>query len=169
MFDPSANGRTRHRERKPVMYDLTGDAEWGRPLGRWTKRKPTKRAFVLLACLFVAAVYGVRVWNAAQHAPERRHPPTPPPVRGRPPKGAKGEEKQQQQQRQQQEGQQQHEGGLNWDLLEKPPLFGEYHVAEMAFPQHHVADPFANGRKYLWVENHVHGACPVFFVFASRV
>ncbi|KIP11864.1 hypothetical protein PHLGIDRAFT_98965 [Phlebiopsis gigantea 11061_1 CR5-6] len=24
-------------------------------------------------------------------------------------------------------------------------------------PQHHVSDPFAGGKKYLWVENHVHG------------
>ena len=134
------------------MYDLTADSEWGvlspRPLGRWTKRKPTKRALVFLVCIFIAAVYGIRVWNARQHVlvPESspRHE----------------QHEQSQEPNQAQDKNQIHEEQnepLNWDLLEKPPLFGRYHEAEMALPQHHVKDPFAGGKKYLWVENHVHG------------
>ena len=167
MFD----SQNRRRDRKPVMYDLTADSEWGvlsnRPLSRWTKRKPTRRAFILLACIFVAAVYGVRVWNARQHAP----PPTRdrrPPSHAKPPP-QRGDKKVEKGQEQQHEG-----GGPNWDLLEKPPLFGEYHRAEMTFPQHHVADPFANGRKFLWVENHVsgislRGTCRVSLLTLCRV
>lgn len=152
MFD-SKNGRNRYR--KPVMYDLAADSEWGvlspRPLARWTKRRPTRRALVLFACLFMAAVYGVRVWNARQHVhtetgepthghklpPQHEEPPPPPP---------------------------------EWDQLPKPPLFERYHEAEMALPQHHVNDPFAGGKKYLWVENHVHGEYyrSVFRAFVMR-
>lgn len=49
----------------------------------------------------------------------------------------------------------------------KPPLFERYHQAELALPQHHVADPFANGKKYLWVENHVHGESPPYDVYET--
>ena len=132
MFD-SQNGRNRYR--KPVMYDLAGESDWGvlspRPIGRWTKRRPTRRALILLACLFVAAVYAVRVWTAHEHVlvADKKH-------------DTHHEEQKK---------------PLNWDDLPKPPLFGRYHEAEMALPQHHVKDPFAGGKKYLWVENHVHG------------
>ena len=125
-----------------------------RPLVRWAKRKPAKRAFILLALIIAASLYGVRVWNAGQHASMAR---------------GRGTRTRTQAQQMQDDEQQHGTEGLNWDLLEKPPLFSEYHQAEMALPQHHVKDPFANGKKYLWVENHVHGACPVAFVFASRV
>ena len=36
-----------------------------------------------------------------------------------------------------------------------PPLYPEFREAELALPQHHVENPFANGQKYLWVANHV--------------
>ena len=39
----------------------------------------------------------------------------------------------------------------------KPPLYERYHHAELALPQHHPGDPFAGGKKYLWVNNHVSG------------
>ena len=35
-----------------------------------------------------------------------------------------------------------------------PPLYPEFREAELALPQHHVTDPFANGQKYLWVASH---------------
>ena len=35
-----------------------------------------------------------------------------------------------------------------------PPLYEEFIEAEMAMPQHHVKDPFANGQKYFWVASH---------------
>lgn len=36
-----------------------------------------------------------------------------------------------------------------------PPLYPAYHRAELALPQHDESDPFAGGKKYLWVANHV--------------
>ena len=110
----------------------------------------------------MAAVYGVRVWNAGEHAlgPTERqathevhheqmpvekpvHKPDPKPISTptSPKETAKEEELNE---------------SSKWDLMEKPPLFERYHLAEMALPQHHVKDPFAGGKKYLWVENHVH-------------
>lgn len=156
MFD-AQSGRNRHR--KPVMYDdLATDTEWGmlshRPLGRWSKRRPTKRALALLACLFVAAVYGVRVLNTP------RHDVLNPEVDAEPTAGVDTEvplhHNESEQSGEAEEGQGSEEPP-NWDNLPKPPLFDRYHEAEMALPQHHVADPFAGGKKYLWVENHVHG------------
>ena len=51
--------------------------------------------------------------------------------------------------------------GDAWQALQnarnKPPLYERYHYAELALPQHSVPDPFADGRKYLWVNNHVSG------------
>lgn len=43
-----------------------------------------------------------------------------------------------------------------------PPLYPEFRAAELALPQHHVENPFANGQKYLWIASHVSGAskCP---------
>ncbi|EKM61659.1 uncharacterized protein PHACADRAFT_83052 [Phanerochaete carnosa HHB-10118-sp] len=35
-----------------------------------------------------------------------------------------------------------------------PPLYPEFRKAELALPQHHVKDPFADGQKYLWVASH---------------
>ncbi|GJE89657.1 O-fucosyltransferase family protein [Phanerochaete sordida] len=35
-----------------------------------------------------------------------------------------------------------------------PPLYPEFRKAELALPQHHVKDPFANGQKYLWIASH---------------
>ena len=35
-----------------------------------------------------------------------------------------------------------------------PPLYTDIREMEMALPQHHVRDPFANGQKYLWVASH---------------
>ena len=35
-----------------------------------------------------------------------------------------------------------------------PPLYREYHNAELALPQHDTRHPFANGRKYMWVADH---------------
>ncbi|PSR74432.1 hypothetical protein PHLCEN_2v9844 [Hermanssonia centrifuga] len=139
MFD-SQNGRNRHRG-KPVMYDLTSDSEWGmlspRPLARWSKRRPTKRALIIIACLFIAGVYGVRVWSGPHHAVQTHT--------------TEVITHQQHQERPEKHVEE------NWDDRPKPPLFERYHVAEMALPQHHVSDPFASGRKFLWVENHVHG------------
>ena len=40
---------------------------------------------------------------------------------------------------------------------DRPPLYEEYHRAELALPQHDTTDPFSNGKKYLWVNNHVSG------------
>ena len=133
MFGGS-NGRHRHRDRlsgKPVMYDPL-DTEWGggpsfRPLGlgRWTKRRPTKRVALVLLCVLLACAYGLRAWRA--HQAEAR--------------------------RVAEEARRQKE----LEEKPKPPLFERWHQAELALPQHHVADPFAHGKKYLWVENHVHG------------
>ena len=39
----------------------------------------------------------------------------------------------------------------------KPPLYGEYHRAELAQPHHDVVNAFSRGKKYLWVNNHVSG------------
>lgn len=51
--------------------------------------------------------------------------------------------------------------GDGWQTVQnvtsKPPLYERYHYAELALPQHSVPDPFANGTKYLWVNNHVSG------------
>lgn len=41
----------------------------------------------------------------------------------------------------------------------KPPLYEEYHRAELALPQHDTNNAFGNGKKYLWVNNHVSGEC----------
>ena len=46
---------------------------------------------------------------------------------------------------------------LRW--LDPPPLYGEYHVAELALPQHDPNTAFVQGQKYLWVNNHVSGRC----------
>ncbi|GJE93721.1 O-fucosyltransferase family protein [Phanerochaete sordida] len=153
------NGRNRHgRDRlaKPVMYD-PADSEWGilspRPLNRWAKKRPTKRVMVLLVCIFIGCVYGVRVWRERQYFEEQR------------------EQRQldyakDQGSRQRVEHKEEHKEKKPAPPVDpndpyagrpKPPLFGKYHQAELAMPQHHVADPFANGKKYLWVENHVHG------------
>ena len=37
-----------------------------------------------------------------------------------------------------------------------PPLYGQYHAAELALPQHDRATAL-QGQKYLWVNNHVSG------------
>lgn len=148
MFEKS--GRNRHGQRltKPVMYEPT-DSEWGllspRPLTRWTKRRPTKRVAILLVFLFVASVYGVRLWR-------EHHPPRDP---TRLDAERYYELKQQEMAKQRVQGAQGRNKGKGRE--DKPPLFERYHDAELALPQHHVDDPFANGKKYLWVENHVHG------------
>lgn len=36
-----------------------------------------------------------------------------------------------------------------------PPLYREYRQAELELPQHDHKNPFADGRKYLWVADHV--------------
>ena len=141
--DQSGRNRHGHKLGKPVMYD-PADSEWGilspRPLNRWTKRRPTKRVIALLVVVFLAAVYSVRIWNERQHLDKQRALA-------------------QQKQRPLPESKDQQKGKTdpNFEDKPKPPLFGEYHRAELAMPQHHVSDPFAGGKKYLWVENHVHG------------
>ena len=35
-----------------------------------------------------------------------------------------------------------------------PPLYPEFHRAELALPQHENREPFAHGRKYMWVADH---------------
>lgn len=35
-----------------------------------------------------------------------------------------------------------------------PPLYPEFTRAEAQLPQHHTNDPFAGGRKYLWIASH---------------
>ena len=35
-----------------------------------------------------------------------------------------------------------------------PPLYPEYHQAELALPQHDRRNPFRDGRKYMWVADH---------------
>lgn len=35
-----------------------------------------------------------------------------------------------------------------------PPLYPDYHREELALPQHFVDDPFAGGKKYMWVADH---------------
>ena len=41
---------------------------------------------------------------------------------------------------------------------ELPPLYPEYHRAELELPQHSDKNPFAGGRKYIWFASHVQGA-----------
>ena len=121
----------------------------------------------------MVAVYGVRVWNTREHAlgpdvdvdlDEHEHetwreeyhddfepePEPEPDFEVEPETGVEQEELPEE-----------HNESSPWDQMEKPPLFERYHLAEMALPQHHVKDPFAGGKKYLWVENHVHCECPV--------
>lgn len=48
---------------------------------------------------------------------------------------------------------------IPWTASEKlpeplPPLYPEYHQAELALPQHDVRRPFEGGRKYMWVSDH---------------
>lgn len=38
----------------------------------------------------------------------------------------------------------------------RPPLYEEWREAEWYLPQHSALDPFANGKKYLWVSSHVY-------------
>lgn len=147
--DKSGRNRHGHRLGKPAMHDPE-DTEWGilspRPLNRWTKRRPTKRIVVLLVFIFVAAVYSVRVWNEHQHFDKQK---------------ALAQQKQKQQQQTKlppkPKDKPKEASQPSSDDDAKPPLFGKYHQAELAMPQHHVSDPFAGGKKYLWVENHVHG------------
>jgi hypothetical protein len=35
-----------------------------------------------------------------------------------------------------------------------PPLYPEYHRAELQLPQHFDKHPFSNGKKYMWVADH---------------
>ena len=35
-----------------------------------------------------------------------------------------------------------------------PPLYPEFHRAELELPQHFGQRPFAEGRKYMWVADH---------------
>lgn len=35
-----------------------------------------------------------------------------------------------------------------------PPLYSDFHRAELALPQHDTRHPFAGGRKYMWVADH---------------
>ena len=44
---------------------------------------------------------------------------------------------------------------LRW--IDPPPLYGAYHAAELALPQHDQTRAFDRGQKYLWVNNHVSG------------
>ena len=44
---------------------------------------------------------------------------------------------------------------LRW--VDPPPLYGNYHAAELALPQHDAKTAFERGQKYLWVNNHVSG------------
>ena len=45
----------------------------------------------------------------------------------------------------------------HWRLFSTlPPLYPEYHRAEVALPQHDLNNPFAGGRKYIWVASHAH-------------
>lgn len=39
-----------------------------------------------------------------------------------------------------------------------PPLYTSFRTQEAALPQHNVVDPFADGRKYLWIAGHTWGA-----------
>lgn len=36
-----------------------------------------------------------------------------------------------------------------------PPLYPEYARAEEMLPQHHIKNPFSEGRKYLWIDSNV--------------
>lgn len=49
-----------------------------------------------------------------------------------------------------------------------PPLYPEFRAAELALPQHHVEDPFANGQKYLWAANHAWCTSSSTFPFAGH-
>ena len=54
-----------------------------------------------------------------------------------------------------------------WPLPESmtapdPPLYPEFHRAELALPQHASREPFANGRKYMWVADHTQCECGLF-------
>lgn len=155
MFEASGRNRLGHRLGKPAMHD-PADAEWGilspRPITRWTKRQPTKRTVFVLVCLFTAAVYGVRMWNERLHLEQQRaqkqiYSPGLKPAKD---VGRQAPSKPRPQEKVEVPPAEEDDG--------KPPLFGRFHQAELALPQHHVADPFAGGKKYLWVENHVHGA-----------
>ena len=42
-------------------------------------------------------------------------------------------------------------------IVDPPPLYGEWHRAELALPQHNAARAFDGGKKYLLVNNHVAG------------
>src|SRR5882757_10370931 len=41
-----------------------------------------------------------------------------------------------------------------------PPLFPQYHLSELALPQHNPDLPYPEGRtgKYIWLSEHTHGA-----------
>jgi hypothetical protein len=156
-------GRNRHggqRLAKPVMYDPE-DSEWRnlspRPVNRWTKRRPTKRVVIVLVCLFIASVYGVRLWKEHQHREQQRIQAEQ--ARLELERQQQEVERQKQRERELQKAKEEEERAAQaaWDNRPKPPLFERYHEAELALPQHYVADPFADGKKYLWVENHVHG------------
>lgn len=137
MFSSGANGKNKHRHRlsgKPVLYDYA-DAERGlqgaRP-SRWARRRPTKRAVVVLLGMLLLGMYAMRWWNERNMSLEANTI-------------------------QQEADKIQAEKQREADDRPKPPLFERWHQAELALPQHHVVDPFANGKKYLWVGNHVHG------------
>ena len=49
-----------------------------------------------------------------------------------------------------------------------PPLYARFRAAEAALPQHHAADPFAGGRRYLFASSHVFCACVVSRAFVGR-
>lgn len=109
----------------------------------------------MLACLLVAVVYGLIVFrshranDAARREEESRQRAL----------EAEAAERELEEQRRLKE----------LEDRPKPPLFEKWHWAELALPQHHVVDPFANGKKYLWVRDHVHGEpfqC-LFFELAS--
>lgn len=97
----------------------------------------------MLACLLVAVVYGLIVFrshranDAARREEESRQRAL----------EAEAAERELEEQRRLKE----------LEDRPKPPLFEKWHWAELALPQHHVVDPFANGKKYLWVRDHVHG------------
>lgn len=49
-----------------------------------------------------------------------------------------------------------------------PPLYPEFHREELQLPQHDLRNPFANGKKYLWVANHVQCTIRLLLILGSH-
>lgn len=147
MFENSGRNRLGQRS-KPTIYE-PADSEWGllspRPITRWPKRRPSKRVVALLVLLFLAAIYSIRSWNEKKFVEQQR------------------ELRRQAKLRLEEEARVREANKPKEQV--KPPLFERYHLAELDLPQHKVEDPFAGGKKYMWVENHVLGACYHYHVY----